>query len=61
MLLGHRDMEFACNRLQHYSGGIATSEWLEARFSDFLGQHWSDGQNPQADITKAFLQVVNHA
>jgi len=54
-------MEFACNRLQHYSGGTATSEWLEARFSDFLGQHWSDGQNPQADITKAFLQVVNHA
>lgn len=38
-------------------GGIATSDWLERNFADFLGEHWSDGRSPERDITQAFLQV----
>ena len=39
------------------AGGVATSDWLERNFADYLGEHWSDGQTPERDITRAFLQV----
>lgn len=42
------------------TGGIATSDWLERNFADYLGELWSDGRTPEKDITQAFLQVLVH-
>ena len=39
------------------TGGSSTSQWLEDNFSDYLGEYWNDGQNPEQDMTNAFLQV----
>lgn len=48
---------FALILLLGMTGGSATSQWLEDNFSDYIGEHWTDGQNPQRDINKTFLQV----
>lgn len=46
--------------LEPASGGSSTSQWLEDNFSDYLGEYWNDGQNPEQDMTDAFLQVGNN-
>ena len=43
--------------LEPGTGGSSTSQWLEDNFSDYLGEYWTDGQNPEQDMTDAFLQV----